>query len=101
MSQPQSDAKRFDATMVGALRSRWRRTPTRITSGALAEAGWSEKEIMVVLDDEAPSRSTLLAHKVSARDQSDAKPKRRERGRNANEANSRSRLPNFTEYTVS
>ena len=87
--------------MVGALDSKVAPDTDEDNVGALAEAGWSEKEIMVVLDDEAPSRSTLLAHKVSARDQSDAKPKRRERGRNANEANSRSRLPNFTEYTVS
>ena len=34
--------------------------------GALAEAGWNEKEIVVVLDDKAPSmveKYTACAHK--------------------------------------
>jgi hypothetical protein len=39
--------------MVGALHSRVV-SGTDADIGALAEAGWSEKEIMVVLDDKAP-----------------------------------------------
>ena len=48
-----SDAKRFDASMVGALHSRVAPDTDEDYVGALAEAGWSEKEIMVVLDDKA------------------------------------------------
>ena len=71
--------------------------------GALAEAVWSEKEIMMVLDDKVPSmveKYTACAQRQRSH-QCDAKQRRRERERNANEANSRSRVPNFTEYGVS
>jgi len=40
---------------VGALHSRVPPDTDEDNVRALAEAGWSEKEIMVVLDDKAPS----------------------------------------------
>jgi hypothetical protein len=41
--------------MLGALHSRGVPDNDEDNVGALAEAGWSEKEVMVVLDDKAQS----------------------------------------------
>ena len=41
--------------MVGALDSRVAPDTDEDNVGALAEAGWGQKEIVVVLDDKAPS----------------------------------------------
>ena len=41
--------------MVGALHFRVAPDTDEDNVGALAEAGWSERGIMVVLDDKAPS----------------------------------------------
>ena len=60
------NANRSDATKVGALHSRVAPDTDEEYVGALAEAGWSEKEIMVRLDDKAPSmveKYTACAHK--------------------------------------